>query len=40
VRDPAWGYDLVDSYEKERQLQLRQRQNEENDIFGFFPQDE
>ena len=35
MRDVPESYSLKDSYEKERKLQLAQRQNEE--IYGFFP---
>ncbi len=35
MRDVPESYSLKDSYEKERKLQLAQRQNEE--LYGFFP---
>jgi hypothetical protein len=35
MRDVPESYSLKDSYEKERKLQIAQRQNEE--LFEFFP---
>ena len=31
------NYGLKESYEKEKKLQMAQRQNEEMALFGFFP---